>query len=73
MASADAPDPDTDESWRLYGSSNALFRTQTPDVHFGRVGADNSPDHFSAYLPNILTEFVFPFLHHAQHLLTGHF
>jgi hypothetical protein len=58
-ASADSSNPDTDESWRICTSSNALFRAQPADFHSDLVDANDSPDSFSACVPNLLTEFVF--------------
>jgi hypothetical protein len=65
-ASLAAPDADTDESLPMCSSSDALFDAQ-PD----RVDANHSPDSFSAYVPNLLTEFVFFFFYYLAYLMVA--
>jgi hypothetical protein len=55
-SSLGAPDRDTDESQQACTSSNALFGAQPTDLHFDRVEADDSPEPFSVFSPDFLTE-----------------
>jgi hypothetical protein len=57
-SSLGAPDRDTDESQQACTSSNALFGAQPADLHFDLVEADDSPEPFSVFLPDFLTEYV---------------